>query len=258
MNSEHSLKSLERQQLETVDLVLSIFSALAGSQGISAVELATATAVDPGIVSSALARLADRGFVFKDPLNLYWLGPQVARMGGQASARNALLYASTDVMDDLLRNTGQNGATVIAREGMEVRLVASRGGTDLLRLPPLVNSRGPLHIGGASKVMLAFAPQTVIDGVIDNHLHNFTPATIRTRDAALALLERIRVDGFYLSVGESNAEVATISAPVYDARGEVIATLCLIGHAGDLDVVDTSNYIEQVVEGAKQISRRLG
>ena len=251
-------KLLEKRQIETVDLVLSIFSALAGSQGISAVELATATGVDAIVVSSILDRLADRGFVFKDPLNLYWLGPQVARMGGQASARNALLYASSSVMDDLLKSTGQSGATVIAREGMEVRLVASRGGSDLLRLPPLVASRGPLYIGGASKVVLAFAPETLIEEVIANHLHNFTPATIRTRDAALALLEKIRIDGFYLSIGESNVEVATITAPVYDARGEVVAALCLVGHAGDLDVVDTSRYIEQVVDSAKQISRRLG
>jgi DNA-binding IclR family transcriptional regulator len=43
-----------------------------------------------------------------------------------------------------------------------------------------------------------------------------------------------------------------------NARGEVIAALCLVGHAGDLDVVDTSRYIEQVVDSAKQISRRLG
>jgi DNA-binding IclR family transcriptional regulator len=40
----------------------------------------------------------------------------------------------------------------------------------------------------------------------------FVPASIRTREAALALLEKIRTDGFYVSVGESNPEVATISA----------------------------------------------
>jgi DNA-binding IclR family transcriptional regulator/DNA-binding winged helix-turn-helix (wHTH) protein len=238
--------------------LVSILSTLATSQGVSAVELATAMAAEAGLVSLFLAKLSERGFVFKDPLNLYWLGPQVAHMGGQASMRNALLYASTDIMDDLMEQTGQSGTDVATREGLEVRSVVSRGASELLRLPPIVDSRGPLYIGGAAKVMLAFAPQSLIDEVISTDLHRFVPASIRTRDAALALLEKIRTDGFYVSVGESNPEVATISAPVYDPRGQVIAVLALVGHAGDLDVVRTSGYIKQVVEGAKQIGRRLG
>ena len=56
-------KLLEKRRIETVDLVLSIFSALAGAQGISAVELATATGVDASVACSILGRLADRGFV---------------------------------------------------------------------------------------------------------------------------------------------------------------------------------------------------
>jgi IclR family transcriptional regulator, KDG regulon repressor len=256
--SKTKLRPADRQRIEAVDLVLSTLSTLATSQGVSAVELATAMAAEAGLVSLFLDKLSERGFVFKDPLNLYWLGPQVAHMGGQASMRNALLYASTDVMDNLMEQTGQSGTDVATREGLEVRSVVSRGASELLRLPPIVDSRGPLYIGGAAKVMLAFAPQSLIDEVISTDLHRFVPASIRTRDAALALLEKIRTDGFYVSVGESNPEVATISAPVYDPRGQVIAVLALVGHAGDLDVVGTSGYIKQVVEGAKQIGRRLG
>jgi IclR family transcriptional regulator, KDG regulon repressor len=256
--SKKKLKLADKQRLETADLVLSILSTLATSQGVSAFELATAMVAETGLVSLFLDKLAERGFVYKDPLNLYWLGPQVAHMGGQASMRNALLYASIDIMDGLMQQTGQTGTDVATREGLEVRSVVSRGGSQLLRLPPIVNSRGPLYIGGAAKLMLAFAPQALIDQVISTDLQRFVPATIRTREAVLALLEKIRTDGFYLSVGESNPEVATISAPVYDPRGQVIAVLALVGHAGDLDVVGTSGYIKQVVEGAKQIGRRLG
>ena len=243
---------------ETVDLVLNLLNALANSQGVSAGELAAAVAADIVLVDEVLNRFAESGFVFKDPLELYWLGPQVVYIGSQASARNALIYASSGIMDDLVRDTQQDAVTMNTREGMEVRLVVSRGPAELLRIPPMAASKGPLHIGGTSKVMLAFAPQEVIDEVIEKHLHEFTPSTCRTREAVLELLQAIRTDGFYLSVGESHARMSTICAPVKNARGQVVAVLSLIGRTGELDRVNTSALIQQTLDGAKQISRRLG
>jgi DNA-binding IclR family transcriptional regulator len=247
-----------KERIDTVDLVLALLSALATSQGVSVSELAATVAADRDLVAEVLDRFAERGFVFKDPLNLYWLGPQVANLGGQASTRNALIYAGSSILDDLLRDAQQDAATLTTREGSELRLVMSRGSSKLLRLPPLVASRGPLYIGGASKVLMAFAPGGVIEDVIANHLDRFTPDTIRTRDAVLELLEKIRNDGFYLSIGESNPEVSTISAPVRDARGHVIAAISLIGRAGDLDKNDTGSHIKRVIDSAAQISKRLG
>jgi IclR family KDG regulon transcriptional repressor len=247
-----------KQRIDTVDLVLALLSALATSQGVSVSELAATVAVDRDLVAEALDRFAERGFVFKDPLNLYWLGPQVAYIGGQASTRNALIYASSSIMDDLLCDTQQDSAVVVTREGLEIRHVMARGRSELLQLPPLVASRGPLHIGGTAKVMLAFAPREMIEEVIANNLDRFTPGTVRTRDAVHELLEKIRSDGFYLSIGESNLEVSTICAPVRDARGQVIAGLSLIGRAGDLDKNDTGSHIKRVIDSAAQISKRLG
>ena len=258
MTEKSKSRGGNKERLDTVELVLALLSALATSQGVSVSELAATVAADRDLVAEVLDRFAERGFVFKDPLNLYWLGPQVANIGGQASTRNALIYAGSSIMDDLLRDTQQDAATLTTREGSEIRLVMSRGHSELLRLPPLVASRGPLYIGGASKVLMAFSPGEVIEDVIANHLDRFTPYTIRTRDAVLELLENIRNDGFYLAIGESNAEVSTISAPVRDARGQVIAALSLIGHAGDLDKNDTRSHIKRVVYGAAQIAKRLG
>jgi IclR family KDG regulon transcriptional repressor len=106
--------------------------------------------------------------------------------------------------------------------------------------------------------MLAFAPQHVIDDVIATHLDQFIHAAIRTRAAVLQLLEKIRNDGFYLSVGESNPEVLTISAPVRDASGQVVAALSLIGRAGELGKKSTPGHIKCVRDGAEKISKRLG
>jgi DNA-binding IclR family transcriptional regulator len=70
---------------------------------------------DRDLVSEVLDRFAERGYVFKDPLKLYWLGPQVAHLGGKASGRNALIYASSSIMDDLLRDSLQDSATILLR-----------------------------------------------------------------------------------------------------------------------------------------------
>jgi IclR family transcriptional regulator, KDG regulon repressor len=116
------------------------------------------------------------------------------------------------------------------REQLELVLAMSRGSPEILGLQPMAASRGPLHLGAGGKLLLAYAPQEIIDHVIHTHLSAFTPAHIRTRDDALELLAAIRREGVYVSLGDSHPNVNTVATPVYNAHGRVVAgvlVMCL-------------------------------
>jgi DNA-binding IclR family transcriptional regulator len=243
-----------------VDLTITLISTLASSQGASVSELALRVSKTPRRVLRILSTLNDRGFVSKDPLNLYWLGSLLISLGGRANAGNAgnaLIYASNEVMEDILHHT-QESVGLTTRVNSEILLVAFRGTTIPFSLPPLVASRGPLYIGGGAKLLLAYAPEEVIDQVIAQHLDEFVPSSIRTRDGVLQLLEKIRLDGFYISVGEIHPDVFTITAPVRDSQSRVVAAIGVMGLTSRLSPEHTENSIKSVLEGAKRISSRLG
>jgi DNA-binding IclR family transcriptional regulator len=244
-------------RLGAVGLALDLLDGLAASQGVSLAELSTTVRMEDALVSPILDLLTDRGLVHRDPLDLYWLGPHTHYLGGQASARTALLYASAETLDHVASITGGHVA-LATRERLEIRQAAGRGFSELLRLRPFIDSRGSLYSGGAAKLLLAYAPQEVIDAVIAEHLADFTPATIRTRDDVLRLLATIRRDGFYVSIGEYRPDVFTISAPVHDARGSVVAVLVILRGEDELNDESRQRLVNLVVSGANAISKRLG
>jgi DNA-binding IclR family transcriptional regulator len=70
-------KKSDKSRVQAVDIALSVMSTLATSQGMSASELASKIGASAGLMSAILQKLVDRRFIFKDLLDLYWLGPQL-------------------------------------------------------------------------------------------------------------------------------------------------------------------------------------
>ena len=247
----------EKSRIDAVDLALSVMSTLASSQGRSASELASQVGATFGLISGILQKLTDRSFVFKDPLGLYWLGPQLYYLGGHISERTALVHASVDTLEWIVADTHE-GATVAMRENLEVVMATSRGSHELFALQPIANSRGPLGHGSAGKVMLAYAPQEIIDEVIDGHIDVFAPADVRTREDALGVLESIRRDGLYVALGESHPDVISIAAPVHNAHGRVVAALVVLCFREKCTDQHKNRLIEVTRIGAERISSHLG
>jgi IclR family transcriptional regulator, KDG regulon repressor len=242
-----------------VELALGILEKLAESEGMSDTELEQALKAEHARVAGILETLTTQSFIVKDAVNLYWLGPQLLYLGSQASARSSLLRASGDILDNLMVSSRCTCALIV-RDQLEVLRVAFRTSsiaTSPQALPPFVASRGPLHTGGAAKLLLAYAPQDIIDRVIVGHLGEFIPSTLRTREGVLEHLEQTRRNGYYIAIGERHPEVFTICAPVLDGRGSAVAALGLMGLIGDLTPGRQDVLIESVIESAQELSNRL-
>jgi IclR family transcriptional regulator, KDG regulon repressor len=241
---------------DIVDVVLSVLISVASSEGSSEPEIASLLQANRRIVAQALRKLDRCGLVLKDPLNLYWVGPRL-RQVTEASRGRELIAASSEVMDKLAKQLG-GGIALLHRVEYELLLVAYRPAPDQSVIPALAASRGPLYEGGGAKLMLAYAPAEIVDDVLDKHLPEFIPSTLRSREAVLSLLEQIRADGFYVSIGELHPDAFTITAPIRDARRRVVAALGVQGHTSMLTASSQGTLIGAVVNGANHISKRLG
>jgi len=241
-------KSIE-SGVEAVELALTVMSTLAASQGMSVVELASKLDATAEHLAEILERLVERRFVFRDPRDLFWLGPQLHYVGGHISERTALVHASTETLEWIVAET-HDSASVVMRERLDAVLVTSRGSPEILGLHPMTASRGALHLGAGGKLLLAYAPREIIDQVLDTHLGAFTPAHIRSRDDALELLATIRREGVYVSLGDSHPNVISVAAPVHNAHGRVVA--------GVLVMCLRSRFIEPHRELMTEVARRAG
>jgi DNA-binding IclR family transcriptional regulator len=88
-------------------------------------------------------------------------------------------------------------------------------------------SRNPLHATALGKVLLAGAPEPVIERILNSPLRRFTPHT-RTSPALLRTqLDDVRRTGFAYDREERQQGVACIATAIRDRTGRVIAAISI-------------------------------
>ena len=109
------------------------------------------------------------------------------------------------------------------------------------------------------KVLLAYLPPAELDEILLGwRLPRKTPYTIGDHESLRRQLAQVRVQGWAENVNESEIGVASVAAPVRDARGQVVAALSVAGPVQRLDGANLRRFTRHAVEAAAAISRRLG
>ena len=140
---------------------------------------------------------------------------------------------------------------------MENETVAIFQTDPALRVYTEVGKRGPLHAGSA-RMLLAHAPEAVQTQVLAQRLPRFTPAT-RTDSAWIAAdLQRIRTRGYLITSDEVVPGAVSVTAPVRDASGQVVAALSVGAPSMRMRPPRPRTLLPQVVEAAARLSRALG
>jgi IclR family transcriptional regulator, KDG regulon repressor len=241
-----------------VDRALALLEVLAQHPNARVSELASLTGNTKSLVFRLIYTLEQRGYVVKDPATrTYTLGYQSIFLGAQAQRQVVLLQVAAPVMDDLASRCHEN-INLLVREGRNSVCVALRESPLPLRLYAQVGRRGPLHVGGGPKVLLAFAPQEVQDEVLAGPLSVHTPKTITDPAQLAALIDTIRRSGINESHGDLDPDSFSFAAPVFVHDGTVVAALSIAGPASRLTDELTNSYRWLVRDGANRISQALG
>jgi DNA-binding IclR family transcriptional regulator len=173
-----------------------------------------------------------------------------------AHSQGALAAASMPFLAALAKATGEN-VYLRARDGLEAETIAIYQADPVLRVYTEAGKRGPLHAGPA-RLLLAHAPEPVQTQVLSQRLPRFTPATRTDPTWIAADLQRLRARGYLITADEVNAGAASVSAPVRDASGQVIAVLILSAPSMRLRPPRPRQLLPQVLDAAAQLSRALG
>ena len=169
-------------------------------------------------------------------------GPALAELAG--GAVDPLLDAASAILPKLRDITGES-VQLYRRDGMQRLCIATAEPPSGLRDTVPVGSALPMNAGSAAKVLAAWAD----------------PATQRAVLAEAVFGERtlmeVRRRGWAQSVAERESGVASVSAPVRDANGNVIAAISVSGPIDRMGRRPGARWAADLLAAAEALQNRL-
>jgi DNA-binding IclR family transcriptional regulator len=178
----------------------------------------------------------------RNTLGRWQPGPALSELARQAP--DPLLAAASPVLTRLRDETGES-AQLYRREGIARVCVAAEERTHGLRDTVPVGARLSMAAGSAAHVLTAWAPR---DDVADL----LAGARFSGR-----ILAEVRRRGWAQSVGEREPGVASVSAPVTDGEGAVVAAISVSGPIERLGRRPGLRMATAVVAAGRALSQRL-
>ena len=244
--------------VSAVDKALEVLELIAETPDLGVTDLAARTGSTKSQIFRLLHTLEGRGFVRKDPLSKrYVLGYRTLYVGDKAKRQINLIRLVQPYLDELAELSQEN-VHLVVREGVRSVCVTLSESPQPLRLYAQVGRRGPLHAGGASKVLLAHAPPDIYEAIFSSDLEVFTATTVTDKKQLSDILDAIRCADIHLCQNDLDEGAFSIAAPVRDHSGAVVAAVSIAGPVSRLNEETTAYHQKILKEYSFKISRVLG
>lgn len=218
-----------------VDKSVTILAAVASAPRTLA-SLVDATGLPRATAHRLAVALEVHRLVGRDAEGRFVLGPRFGELA--AALPDPIVAAATPVLAWVRDECGES-AQLYRRDGSERVCVAAAERTTGLRTTVPVGSRLPLTAGSGAQVLCAWDPSLAA---------SFPPR----------VLAEVRRRGWAQSVAQREAGVASVSAPVRSADGNVIAAISISGPIERLGRTPGQRFAPVLVAGARRIATVLG
>ncbi|MGW0996283.1 IclR family transcriptional regulator [Streptomyces sp. NPDC002520] len=156
----------------------------------------------------------------------YAPGWRLLELSGQHLTHTRLVELGHALLQELTDTTGET-AVLTVRVGAQAMCLRQTQSSHPIRMAFRINQLLPLYAGAGQRVLLAHAPRTVIDHVLQQPLRTITTRTLGRAQLA-GEIEQIRRRGFLVTRGELSEGAVAVAVPVV-AGGEVLCALTVAG-----------------------------
>ncbi|MCG8686251.1 MAG: IclR family transcriptional regulator [Desulfobacterales bacterium] len=191
-------------------------------------ELSAELGFSPATVQRILQTLKAYDFIRQDPqTRQYTIGNIFYRFLDTLNHTNTLTGTARHFMSSLAKETRETVHLNVIENQLRVCIDTIESPKVLKAVMPM-GSQSPLYAGASAKCLLAFSSETFQNTYIENaNLTPVTENTIADRNALVKELEQIRLQGYSVSLGERTPGLGSLSAPVFNFKGEILASLSL-------------------------------
>lgn len=244
------------QSIKSVEKAIDILSCYTiETPSLSVTEISFLTGFNQSTVSRILATLEKKGCVEREtPGGKYRLGVKFHQWKSILSQGGSIEDLARPIMEKLRDACGEEITLYVLGEGNRICVEAVKSRYGVAKVTQ-VGKILPLHCGASGKVLLAHLPEKVRKKIICSRpLQKYTPQTITDPVELEADLEKIRQDGYAISVGEREDGTYSVVAPVTGMKGRIIASLCISGPIFRLSDEQREKNIRAVQDAASEIS----
>jgi len=250
----------ESQSVRAVERALEILLLFSlEQQELSITEIARSVGLSKSTVHRLLTALQTKGFVQQNPENQkYSLGMVLLHLGHVVSEQLDIRRLARPLMRQLERETGETVNLNVNRDGYRVCIEKVESHHDVRHFVE-IGKRLPIYCGASGKVLMAYMePDEVEEIVRRTGLSPYTSRTIADPAALRQELEAIRRRGYATSTSERVEGASSVSAPVRDSTGKVVASLTISGPSFRFTPEKVLDFIDKVRAAAAELSRILG
>jgi DNA-binding IclR family transcriptional regulator len=190
-------------------------------------DLARRSGLPTSTVYRMVVELMEHGLLERVGSSGYRIGLRLWELGALAERPNTMVRIVLPFMQDLYVVTHENIQLAIL-DGHEALFIEKIYGA---RSAPTRSTRGgrlPLHATGVGQVLLAHAPQQLVDELVEKGLEGYTQYTLTTARQLARRLSEVRRAGVAFQREEMDLGLSSVAAPVTDVTGAVVASLSVV------------------------------
>jgi len=249
----------DKSNIQSVAKAMELLQVLSSSGSpLTLTAIANMSGYPKSTVFGLLNTMREYDVVYQTMEGKYTLGFRLFEYGHQIERSWDISTVARPYMEHLTHEIGTcvtisvlSGSSVVTLDQVEAR--------DQLRIVSDVGARLPLYCTSQGKVFLSsMSEKEAVNLLKRSELTQFTPHTITDVGKLMEEIEECRKNGYAIENGEYRIGLRSISAPVFNANGDVRYTIGVIGMFRSIHSEEFKQAIEKVCSTASMISIALG
>ncbi|MGJ7913052.1 IclR family transcriptional regulator [Neobacillus sp. LXY-1] len=221
-------------------------------------ELAAELGLGKSSVQRILATLAKEGLVRKNSeTNKYELGLSVLELSSIVLGHIDLHKEALPIITKLA-NTFKETSHLAILDNLEIIYLCKVESENSIKLVSHPGLHNHTHSTSSGKLLLAYSEPFLVDTILDKGLERFTSKTITDPIEFRRELKQICQKGYSVSNGELRDDVTSLSAPVRDYTGKVMAAINLVGPSNRLTKRKVEWMASELIRSGELISEKMG
>ncbi|MFE3836358.1 IclR family transcriptional regulator [Pseudogemmobacter sonorensis] len=233
---------------------LNIVNAVADAPA-SIAEIAMATGLTYATVHRIVSVLVEQRYLKTTDARLVALGPRLIELGFAAHAQMDLVRQARPWLETLARKTRDTIHLARLEDG-EVSYLDKLSGTRAVEISSRIGGRKPAISTGVGKALILDRSNAQLTEMYrrDHHLMNY-PIPLEEWSRRM---ESYRTGDYAFDLGEDEASIRCVAAPVRDATRRIIASISVSSTVDYMDETRMRALVDEVRSAAAGISANLG
>ncbi len=253
-------KQIYDTTVQSVERTLDIIETLSEYKtGVGVTTLSKELKLHKSTVHRLLTTLMLRKYVEQDPeTSKYKLGMRLFELGNAVLSKLDIRQHAMPYLRQLWRTTGETIQLAIVDQ-YKVLYVDVLETLERVGVKSNVGERVPLHCSAPGKTWLASLPEDRMAEVLKMvKFEPFTPYTIDNLDKLKASIGQAKELGYSIDNQEYSADLISVSSPVRNYRGRVIACVAITAPALRMNEEKVKEMGISVKSTAEKISQSMG